>query len=115
MFKNRIVLWIALGSLFLNIGVISAAGYVIWRANAAPEPWEMLEDDTGFENDSGESPRPIILQEDALRRSGVVPGDEARSDEEVDIAIEVVVAGGHAASAGGVVGQRSRGGRLQGA
>ena len=28
--KNPLILWIALGSLFLNIGVVSAAG-VIWQ------------------------------------------------------------------------------------
>lgn len=51
MFKNRIVLWIALGSLFLNIGVVSAVGYVYWQNQRGVEPWQVLEESSGWNDD----------------------------------------------------------------
>ena len=85
MFKNRIVLWIALGSLFLNIGVISAAGYVIWRANAAPEPWEMLEEDTGW-NDADWERLDALLEERYVRIDAL----SETIDKEADVLLETL-------------------------
>ena len=51
MFKRPIILWIALGSLFLNIGVISAAGFVIWKGSLGLENWQVLEDESGWNDD----------------------------------------------------------------
>lgn len=49
--KNRLILWIALGSLFLNIGVVSAVGYVYWQNQRGVEPWQVLEEASGWNDD----------------------------------------------------------------
>lgn len=49
--KNRLILWIALGSLFLNIGVVSAVGYVYWQNQRGVEPWQVLEESSGWNDD----------------------------------------------------------------
>ena len=49
--KNRLILWIALGSLFLNIGVVSAVGYVYWQNLRGVEPWQVLEEASGWNDD----------------------------------------------------------------
>ena len=49
--RNRLILWIALGSLFLNIGVVSAVGYVYWNSQRGEEPWQALEASSGWNDD----------------------------------------------------------------
>ena len=49
--QNRLILWIALGSLFLNIGVISAVGIVYWNNQRGGEPWQALEANSGWNDD----------------------------------------------------------------
>lgn len=49
--KNRLILWIALGSLFLNIGVVSAVGYVYWQNQRGVESWQVLEEASGWNDD----------------------------------------------------------------
>ena len=49
--RNRLILWIALGSLFLNIGVVSAVGYVYWNSQRGEEPWQALEASSGWNDE----------------------------------------------------------------
>ena len=49
--RHRLILWIALGSLFLNIGVVSAVGYVYWNSQRGEEPWQALEASSGWNDD----------------------------------------------------------------
>ena len=81
--KNPLILWIALGSLFLNIGVVSAAGFVIWQnwGNPAGEedgPWAALEE-SGFDDNDW-------ANLDALLESRDISIDElvVRMDEQTD-------------------------------
>ena len=41
--RNRLLIAVALGSLFLNIGVLSAVGFVFWQSQRGEEPWQTLE------------------------------------------------------------------------
>ena len=59
--QNRLILWIALGSLFLNIGVISAVGIVYWNNQRGDEPWQALEANYKFKIEYGKkSHKPIF-------------------------------------------------------
>ena len=85
--KNPLILWIALGSLFLNIGVVSAAGFVIWQnwGNPAGEedgPWAALEE-SGFDDNDW-------ANLDALLESRDISIDELvmRMDEQTDFVLE---------------------------
>lgn len=49
--QNRLILWIALGSLFLNIGVVSAVGYAYFQSQRSPEAWRILEETANWNDD----------------------------------------------------------------
>ena len=84
--KNPLILWIALGSLFLNIGVVSAAGFVIWQnwgnPTEADTPWAALEA-AGFDDDNW-------ADLDTLLEGRNLSIDELveRMDEQTDFALD---------------------------
>jgi len=80
--KNRLILWIALGSLFLNIGVISAVGYVYWDSQRAAEPWEILEE-SGW-TDEDWTALDSLLDERSDRIDGLFELIDTQADEMID-------------------------------
>ena len=83
--KNRLILWIALGSLFLNIGVVSAMGYVYWQNQRGVEPWQVLEESSGW-NDDDWAELDALLE----NRYESIEGLGALIDEQADEMLEAL-------------------------
>ena len=83
--KNRLILWIALGSLFLNIGVVSAVGYVYWQNQRGVEPWQVLEESSGW-NDDDWAELDALLE----NRYESIEGLGALIDEQADEMLEAL-------------------------
>jgi len=83
--KNRLILWIALGSLFLNIGVVSAVGYVYWQNQRGVEPWQVLEKSSGW-NDDDWAELDALLE----NRYESIEGLGALIDEQADEMLEAL-------------------------
>lgn len=83
--KNRLILWIALGSLFLNIGVVSAVGYVYWQNQRGIEPWQVLEESSGW-NDDDWAELDALLE----NRYESIEGLGALIDEQADEMLEAL-------------------------
>ena len=83
--KNRFILWIALGSLFLNIGVASAVAYVYWQGQIGPEPWRVLEETSDW-NDEDWAQLDSLLEDRHVRIEGL----GALIDEQADEMLEAL-------------------------
>ena len=83
--KNRLILWIALGSLFLNIGVVGAVGYVYWQNQRGVEPWQVLEESSGW-NDDDWAELDALLE----NRYESIEGLGALIDEQADEMLEAL-------------------------
>ena len=83
--KNRLILWITLGSLFLNIGVVSAVGYVYWQNQRGVEPWQVLEESSGW-NDDDWAELDALLE----NRYESIEGLGALIDEQADEMLEAL-------------------------
>ena len=81
--RNRFILWIALGSLFLNIGVVSAVGYVYWQSQSTVEPWEMLEQSVDW-NDDDWAALDALLEARHARIEGLGSLIDDQADEMLD-------------------------------
>ena len=78
--KNRFILWIALGSLFLNIGVASAVAYVYWQGQMGPEPWRVLEETSDW-NDEDWAQLDSLLEDRHVRIEGLGALIDEQADE----------------------------------
>ena len=78
--RNRLILWIALGSLFLNIGVVSAVGYVYWNSQRGEEPWQALEASSGW-NDDDWAALDALLENRSVEIEGLGALIDAQAEE----------------------------------
>ena len=78
--RNRLILWIALGSLFLNIGVVSAVGYVYWNSQRGEEPWQALEASSGW-NDEDWVALDALLENRSVEIEGLGALIDAQAEE----------------------------------
>mgnify|MGYP002058025596 FL=1 len=72
-----------MGSLFLNIGVVSAVGYVYWQSQSTVEPWEILEQSVDW-NDDDWAALDALLEARHARIEGLGSLIDDQADEMLD-------------------------------